>query len=103
MMESLAATGHTAEVFTGTALETREGVDPEAWLARRGFAFEAVGGKSWLVDARGLRPDIPSHYRLTVRAVRLTLYRSANARPYASDAAGAEGILRLFEDTLERF
>jgi glycosyltransferase involved in cell wall biosynthesis len=103
MMEALARLGFAAEALTGTVLELGQDVDPETWLAGRGAAFEAGGGRVWTADARRLRADVPPHYRLTVRGVPVTLFRSATTRPHEPDDAEREDFLRLFDATLERF
>lgn len=99
MLEWLAAQEWPAEALTGTVLDTREDVDPAAWLDRRNLAFEVGGGDSWTADARGLRPEAPTHHRSTVRGVSVSLHPGAHG---PGEQERAE-FLRLLEHTLERF
>jgi glycosyltransferase involved in cell wall biosynthesis len=103
MMEALGRRGFAVEALSGTTLELRQDVDPDAWLSARGLPFEVCGGTSWSLDARGLRADVPPHYRLTLGDVPVTLYRSPVARPHTPDDAECAEFLRLYEATLDRF
>jgi glycosyltransferase involved in cell wall biosynthesis len=103
MMEALGRQGLAVEALSGTMLEVRQEVDPDAWLSARRLSFEVCGGSSWSLDARGLRADVPPHYRLTVSGVPVTLHRSPITRPHQPDEAECMEFLRLFKTTLDRF
>jgi len=102
-MEALARYGFSVEAFTGTVLELGQHIDSDAWLTSRGMPFETCGGEAWSVDARGLRPDVPAHYRMCVKNVPLTLHRSSTSRPHQPSDSEREDFLKLFEGVLERF
>ena len=102
-MESLARAGLGVEALSGTALELQRSDDPVAWLAGRGLEFEAIGGRTWTVDARGLRAEVPTHYRLVLRGVPITLHRSPASGPHEVGAVEQEEFLRLYDEVVGRF
>ena len=81
MMESLARAGFTTEALTGSLLETNESFELSGWLTRRRFKFEVEGGGSWTASPRGVRCDIPTHYRLPVQGVPITLGKKTFLTP----------------------
>jgi glycosyltransferase involved in cell wall biosynthesis len=103
MMEAMARREHVVEAMSGTVLELQEEINTEAWLARRGVAFEAAESTSWSLDARGVRAELAAHYRCTVNGVRITLHRSHRGAPHQPDDVECEEFLRLYEATLCRF
>jgi glycosyltransferase involved in cell wall biosynthesis len=103
MMEALARCGFAVEALTGTVLELGQDIDPDAWLIGRGAAFETCGGEAWSLDARGVRSDVPTHYRMRVRDVPVTLHRSETSLPHEPSDREREDFLRLYESVLERF
>src|ERR1022692_843299 len=78
MMEALARHGHAVEVLSGTVLELGQDIDTDEWLTKRGAVYESGGGEVWSLDARGMRAEVPPHYRLVVNGVPITLHRSAS-------------------------
>ena len=103
MMEALVRHGFSVEAFTSTVLELGQDVDPDAWLASRGMPFETCGGEAWTCDARGVRAEVPTHYRLCVRNVPITLHRGATSRPHEPSDSERDDFLKLYDRVLERF
>ena len=102
-MEALARHGFAVESLSSTVLELGQEIDAAEWLSRRGSVFESIGGDSWSLDARGMRAEVPPHYRGAVRGVAITLHRGTTSRPHAPDESEREDFLRLYECVLERF
>jgi glycosyltransferase involved in cell wall biosynthesis len=103
MMEALARHGFSVEAFTGTVLELGQDSDPDAWLSSRGIPFETRGGEAWSFDARGVRAEVPTHYRMCVRDVPVTLHRSSTSRPHEPSDSERDDFLKLYDSVLERF
>ncbi|MBX6313351.1 MAG: hypothetical protein IRY99_10620 [Isosphaeraceae bacterium] len=102
-MQALARHGFAVEVLCGARFDLDQEIDLAAWLAERGHAFEMVQGTSWTADARGVRSDIPPHFRLEVRGVPITLHHSPTTRPHQPEGSEHEQFLALFHATLDRF
>jgi len=103
LMQTLERRGFAVEVLSGTMLDLAQDVDLAAWLGVRGFSFQSYGGTSWSVDASGIRPEQPRHYRLNARGVPVTLHHGATTRPHAPDSVERAEFLHLFEAVLDRF
>jgi glycosyltransferase involved in cell wall biosynthesis len=103
MAEALARRGFAVEALTGTMLDLNLDVDPAEWLAGRGLGFEVSDGGSRTLDSRGLRADMPRHYRLSRGAVHLTLHHSPTSRLHVPERAELDEFLLLYSATLERF
>jgi hypothetical protein len=101
--EALARRGFAVEALTGTMLDLDVDVDPAEWLAGRGIAFEPSDGGAWTLDARGLRADVPRHYRMGFHGIPLTLHHSPTSRLHEPDQAERDEFLRLYAAVLERF
>lgn len=101
--EALARRGFAVEALTGTMLDIDLDVDPVAWLDRQHIAFEVSEGGSLTIDARGLRADVPRHYRLTHHGIPVTLHHSPTARHHEPDEAERDEFLRLYSAVLDRF
>jgi glycosyltransferase involved in cell wall biosynthesis len=102
-MEALSRRGFGVEALTGTILESSGDVSPEAWLIGRGVPFEVISGATLSVDARGVRADLPEHFRATIAGVPITLHRSPTSRPHVPDSLERAEILGLLNRTLDRF
>lgn len=102
-MEALARRGFAVEVFCGAVLDVDREVELAAWLAARGWAFEARGGGAWTCDALGTRADDPPHFRLAVGGVEVTVHRSPTTRPHPTNLAECREFLRLYDAALDRF
>jgi glycosyltransferase involved in cell wall biosynthesis len=103
MMEALGRHGFVVEALSGPGYEHGGEVDPADRLAGLGICLEASDGGTWIVDACGLRADVPPHDRLTAGGVRLTLARRTGAGEAEPEDAGYEEFLRLYDATLRRF
>lgn len=102
-MEALARAGFAVEALTSTALELHMDVDPAWWLAQRGISFQISGSSAVSVDARGLRSDLPPHFRLTAHNVPVTLHQGSFVRSATGYAAECVEFLTLYEAVLNRF
>ncbi len=95
-MEALARHGFVVEALTGSVLELDEAADPDAWLAARGLDRPVIGG-TWTADARGVRDDIPPHYRTTHNGVSITIHAGQPTRRHDPGPVEHAGFVRLFE------
>lgn len=102
MMEALARWGWPVEVLCGSVLESRREEELADWLAARGWTCEEPGG-AWTVDARGVRADGPTHWRLVVGGVPVTIHQGPTTRPHLPDQDEAGEFLRLLDAAMERF
>lgn len=102
MMEALGRRGLGVQVLSSTVLELGQESDPEEWLRGRGVAFERCGGDAWMLNPRGLRAEVPLHYRATVRGVPVTLHRSQSSTPHIPEETEREDFLGLFDAILDR-
>jgi len=103
LMQALARRGLAVEVLCGSMLDLKQEVEPAAWLAGRRFAFEEVCGQARIVDARGVRDDVPPHFRLTVQGVPITLHQGPTTKPHEPDDDECRSFLHLFEAVMKRF
>ncbi|HEX8203589.1 MAG TPA: glycosyltransferase, partial [Isosphaeraceae bacterium] len=103
LMQALARRGCAVAVVSGTMLDREEEVEPAAWIAARGERFEAVVNQAWTFDAGGVRPEVPDHFRLSVRGVPVTLHRGPTTRPHEPDDAEGREFLQLFDAVAARF
>ena len=103
MAEALARRRFVVEALTGTMFDLDVNIDPTEWLEGRGLVFEVSDERSWLVDTRGFRPDVPRHYHLVYGGIPLTLHPSPTSRLHVPDEDERDEFFRLYTAMLDRF
>ena len=102
LLRAMSRRGMAVEALCGPTLDAGGGAEVGDWLSGRGWAFEAVEGNGYAVDARGVRAIVPPHLRLVDGGVPITVHRGSTAK--RGQAGGdPEEFDRLFKAAIDRF
>lgn len=103
LVGALAREGFAIEVICGGMFDHDREIDLADWLTARGTAFEVVDDSAWLLDGRGVRPDVPRHLRLWNAGVPVSLVPGGTTRLHDPDDNEHRSVLRLFNNAIEAF